>query len=75
METDGGMLLVWSTRTSEETVPDRGLGNKPKKTDNLPAARPIHAKDSRTFMTVRFKKHRITVLLDTGSNVQDARKY
>jgi len=60
--------------------PDRGPGNRPKKTDSLLAARPIHAENSRTFMTVKFKKHRISVLLDTGSdttlvNRQVARKY
>ena len=60
--------------------PERGPGNRPKKTDNLPTARPIHAEDSRIFMTVKFKKRRISVLLDTGSDVtlvnrQVARKY
>ena len=59
---------------------ERGPGNRPKKTDSLPTARPIHAEDSRTFMTVRFKKYRTSVLLDTGSDVtlvnrQVARKY
>jgi len=61
-------------------VADRGSGERPRKTDSLPSARPIHVEDSETFMTVRFKNYRISVLLDTGSDVtlvnrQVARKY
>jgi len=66
--------------------PNRGCSEKPRETDSLPAARPIHTEDSRTFttvrfkMTVRFKKYRISTSLDTDSDVtlvnrQVARKY
>jgi len=32
-------------------------------------SKPIHAEESRTFITVKYKKYRIHALLDTGSDV------
>jgi len=48
--------------------PNRGPGNK-RKNDGLLASRLIHAEESQTFITVKYKNYRIHALLDTGSDV------
>jgi len=51
--------------------PDRRSGKKPRKTNSLPAVRPIQVEECRTFTTVRFKKYRISALLDTDVTLFD----
>jgi len=64
------MLRVWSTPGHlKRECPNRGSGERPKKTDSPPATSSVHTEESRTFMTVKFKNHRIRALLDTGSDV------
>jgi len=51
-----------------------------QKNKGSPASRSIHAKESQTFIAVKYKKYEIHALLDTGSDVtlvnrQVAKKY
>jgi len=52
----------------KKECPNPGSGSK-QKTNRSLTSRPIHAEESQTFITVKYKKYRIHALLDTGSDV------